>query len=84
MQNEKRTAGRATAEYLCSFPGVSWNTRMQSWLVYYEDMTGRKSKTFNPKRYSADKLDKSDARYEKLKHLDVRFSLHTTLLQRLL
>lgn len=60
--------GRNTAEFLCSFPGVSWNTRMQSWLVYYEDMGGRRSKTFNPKRFTPDKLQ--DEMYEPLKHMD--------------
>lgn len=48
---------RGTTEYSCSYPGVSWNTRMQSWLVYFEDTKGRKSRTFNPKRLSINQLE---------------------------
>ena len=66
----KRQGGRSSAEFLCSFPGVSWNTRMQSWLVYYEDRTGRKSKTFNPKRYSLEKFSRLGVRCEKLRYLN--------------
>jgi hypothetical protein len=47
---------RCSAEYSCSYPGVSWNTRMQSWLVYFEDAKKRKSRTFNPKRISEAQL----------------------------
>lgn len=45
---------------------------MQSWLVYYEDMAGRKSKTFNPKRFTASVIRKDDPCFERLKDLDVR------------
>lgn len=38
------------AVYRCTYPCVSWNARAHSWLVYYEDAEGRKSKTFNPKK----------------------------------
>ena len=38
------------AIYRCTYPCVSWNARAHSWLVYYEDAEGRKSKTFNPKK----------------------------------
>lgn len=62
--------GRTTAEFLCSYPGVSWNTRMQSWLVYYEDVTGRRSKTFNPKKFTDDKIDKNDPRWKPLWNMD--------------
>lgn len=47
---------RSGTEYSCSYPGVSWNTRMQSWLVYFEDAQGRKSRTFNPKRLTHEQL----------------------------
>lgn len=47
---------RSGTEYSCSYPGVSWNTRMQSWLVYFEDAQGRKSRTFNPKRLTPEQL----------------------------
>lgn len=48
---------RYPTEYSCSYPGVSWNTRMQSWLVYFEDGEGRRSRTFNPKRFTQAQLE---------------------------
>lgn len=45
---------------------------MNAWLVYYEDVTGRKSKTFNPKRYTPETIDSKDPEVQHLMNLDVR------------
>lgn len=65
-------------EYSCSYPGVSWNTRMRAWLVFYDDFGPRKSKTFNPKRYNEKVLQEMQhPKLEFLKALDpVAVAMH--------